>query len=327
MYNSNEFILKQRREFGDVIGDALKFMKINLQPMLSVFLTYVIPTFLLPLLIILALGFLPVFLGAFSLDPGEVVDPSIIMGSMMGIFLGMAIFMIFMLIGYMLMNLIVFGTFLAYEENGNEKVTADQIKAKIKEKFVNYLVSILILIPLMLALYFVFIFIVGISAFLGMIAVFLAFLLAMPAFIWFAVNIVNFSWIRVREDIGVGEGFSRAFGLNKGSWWSMCGVVIVSGIISAIASYAFSVPFHIFSSFAGISGFGGTESTTIMVIIAGLGFLVYMVGSAYVQQYSTVCTIMKYYDQIEKKDGSSLAAQIDELGDEPDSFFENEGEY
>jgi len=101
----------------------------------------------------------------------------------------------------------------------------------------------------------------------------------------------------------------------------------VAGIISAIASYAFSVPVHLLSSFAGISGFNATEPSTMMVIITGLGFLIYLVGSAYVQQFSTVSTIMKYYDQVEKKDGSSLVAQIDELGDTTDSFFENEGEY
>lgn len=327
METRNQLILKQRREFGDVIGDALKFMKINFQPMLTVFLTYVIPVFLIPLVIILALGYLPVFLGAFSLDAGEVTDPSVIMGSLMGMFVGMAVFVIFMIIGYMLMNLTVFGTFLAYEENENEKVTVAQIKEKIKAKFANYLISLLVIIPLMVVVYLLFIFILGVSAFLGVAVVFIVFLLAFPAFIWLWINIVNFSWIRIREDIGVGEGFSRAFSLNKGSWWSMFGVVIVSGLISTILSYAFSVPFHIFSSFAGISGFGGTESTTMMVVIAGVGFLIYMLGSAYVQQYNTVSTIVKYYDQIEKRDGSSIAAQIDELGDETDSFFENEGEY
>lgn len=327
MENRNQVILRQRREFGDVLGDALKFLKINLQPILTVFLTYVFPVFLIPFLIILLLGYLPIFLGAFSLDPGEVIDPTIVMGSVMGMFVSMAIFMIFMVIGYMLMNLTVFGAFLAYEENGYEKVTVGEIKKKIKEKFVNYLVSLLVIIPLIIALYFLFILIMGISAFLGVAFVFIVFLIGFPVFIWFWINIVNFSWIRIREDIGVGQGFSRAFALNKGSWWSMFGVVIVSGIISTILSYAFSLPFHILSGFADISGFGGTESTTFMVILAGLGFLVYMLGSAFVQQYNTASTIMKYYDQVEKKDGSSISARIDELGEDTSSFFENEGEY
>ena len=323
----NQLILNQRRDFGDVIGDGLKFMKINFKPMLNVFLTYVIPTFFLPLLIILALGYLPIFLGAFSLDSADQMDPSAAMGSMMAILSGMLIFMIFAAIGYMLLNLTVFGAFLAYEENGNMEVTAEQIKSKIKEKFSNYLISLLVLFSVMLLLYIATLLVVTISAFLGVAVVFIAFFIAGLAFVWFAINIVNFSWIRIREDVGIGEAFSRAFALTKNDWWSTFGVVFVASLMTTIAGYAFSVPFHMLSSFAGISGLEGPDSASSLVLLAGLGFLVYMVGTAYVQQYLSACTIMKYFDQVEQKDGSSIASQIDQLGDSEERFFENEGEY
>jgi len=327
MKDRNQLILNQRRDFGDVIGDGLKFMKINFKPMFTVFLTYVVPVFLIPLVLILFMGYLPIFLGAFSINPGDTIDPSTVMGSMIGILMGMLVFMVFVVIAYMIINLTVYGAFLAYEDNGNEVVTVDQIKGYIKSKFGNYLISLLILLPILIGVYILTFVMAMVGAVLGVFAVLVTFTVLGCGFLWFFISIINFSWIRVKEEVDIGEGFRRAFYLTKQNWWSTFGVLFVAGIVTTIASYAFSIPFHTALGFADISGFDSGGSSTTMIIIAGFGFLIYMLGSTYVQQFSSVCIIMKYYDQVEMKDGSSIAAQIDELGESNDSFFENEGEY
>jgi len=69
------------------------------------------------------------------------------------------------------------------------------------------------------------------------------------------------------------------------------------------------------------------SSMTGFALLMALGFLIYMLGSLFLQKYIAACTVLKYYDMVEQKDGSSVSAQIDMLGESNDSYFENEGEY
>ncbi len=328
MNTPNELILNQRRDFGDVIGDSVKFMKINFKPLLSVFLTYLVPILLIPMIVLLATGYLTQFLESMSLD-GPTIDPASSMGYMMGLMLMMFGFMLVYFLAYMVLNLSIYGAFLAYEENGNMVVTKAQIKAKIKSNFGNYLISILIYIPIIIVFYLMTMVLFMLGFALGTIATGIILLILPVVCAWFFTIIHNFSWIRIRENVGVGTGFERSFALIKNNWWSMFGVLFVSYLVVMILSYSFSIPFHLMTYFGSLS-MVETDSgigAGLMIVLSGLGFFIYLLGSLFLQQYVSACSIMKYYDMVEQRDGSSVAAQIDQLGETTESFFENEGEY
>ena len=327
MESNNKPVLKLRREFGDITGDAQKFMKVNFKPMITVFLTYVVPIFILPFIIIFALGYMPGFLKSLSMNPLLMIGTGMMSSSVVESLIGLLFFLFFMFIGYMILNLTLFGTFLAFEENGNEKVTVRQIKTNIKQKFLNYFVSLLVLIPMWVTLYLVFLFMMGICVSAGAAPTFIVFFMWLFFFTWLLVQMINFSWIRIREDVGVVEGFSRSFALNKGSWWSMFGSVFVAYIVVLIICSFFYLPFQLLTYFLVMSGIDISESSTLIMLGSGFSFLIYIIGTAYVQQFISASAIFKYYDKVVQKDGSLVLAQIEELGTESERFFENEGDY
>lgn len=327
METNNKPVLKLRREFGDITGDAQKFLKVNFKPMMTVFLTFVVPIFILPFVIIFALGYMPGFLKTLTMNPLMMLSTSVMPSSFMQSFVGILLFLFFIFIGYMIHNLTLFGAFLAFEENGYEKVTVSQIKTKIKEKFLNYFVSLVVIIPFWVTLYLVFLFMMGVCVTAGAAPTFIVFFIWFFFFIWMIIQMINFSWIRVRENVGISEGFSRAFALNKGSWWSMFGVVFVAYIVVVIFCSFFYLPFQLITYFLLVSGIDISDSSTLILLGSGLSFLIYIIGGIYIQQFISASAIFKYYDKVVQKDGSLVAAKIGELGTESERFFENEGDY
>ena len=329
MKTQNQLILKQRRDFGDVLGDSATFLKTNFKPILSVFLTLVVPLLLVPLLILMATGLLSGFIEQIS---GGMMGTSMMAGRQdalaFGFIIAMIGFLFIYFLAYMVLNLTVFGAFIAYEENGNVKVTATEIKENMKKYFGNYFVSLIMLIFMLIVLYVIAIILVMLFAQLSTVLAVFVGIAVFCFYMWFAVMISNYSWIRIRENIGVGSGIERSIALIKNNWWSMFGITIVASMAVSICSYAFSIPFYIFTFMASASMVdGGEMNTGMMAIIGGLSFFIYILGSIFLQQYVTACSVMKYYDLVEQRDGSSVAAQIDQLGESTESFFENEGEY
>lgn len=326
----NQLTLNQKRYFGDVIGDGITFMKINFKPIGLAFVTYVIPCLLIPVVGLGFFGGLDKFINFFSLGGAETVmngGAELILPILGSVF--------FFIIAYFVLYLIIYSAFLAYEDNGQIPITYEELTLKMKESWGTYLTSVLFL--------FLIVFLIGIIVsfimfiFVGMISggsgggvvakmlIFTLFMFFFFSFICYFMTILsNFVFINMREKQGVSASWSRSFALIKKNWWATFGILIVSSLISGIASYAFSVPFHLITGFGALSGVGGLSGSLMMAAVA---FLIYQLGSMFLGQYVSACTVLKYYDLVEQKDGSSIATQIDMLGESPDSFFENEGEY
>ena len=325
MNSQNELILNQRRDFGDVLGDSATFLKTNFNPILSVFLTLVVPLLLAPLLLLMATGLLSSFIEQIS---GEAMMNGNQDALAFSFVIGMLGFLLIYFLAYMALNLTVFGAFIAYEDNGNMKVTTAQIRENMKAYFGNYFVSLLVLLVGLIVLYIMAIVIVMIGAQLGVAVTIIMSIVMFCLYVWVAIVISNYSWIRIRENLGVGVALERSFALIKKNWWSMLGILLVASIAVSICSYVFSIPFYIFTFMTGASiADGEGMNTGMMAIIGGLSFFIYLLGSLFLQQYVTACSVFKYFDLVEQRDGSSVSAQIDQLGESTDSFFENEGEY
>lgn len=336
MESQNQLLLHRTRYFGDIIGDALKFMKINIRPIVRAFFTWVVPLMVAPFLLIAMMGGLTDFMDFFSFN----TEANIFQGGFATYGL-MMLWLLFFLFAYIVLNVIILGTYIAYEENGNQIVTYEEVSANISRFFMNYLGSVVILILAWLLIItligFVSFLVVSIFAggaavggggavgimvlliFLGMLGIFLFFM-------YFYTVLYNFPFINMREGFDVGKSWSRCFYLIKGNWWVTFGVLFVASIITSIASYAFLIPFYIVMGFGAFST-AETGDPTWMILLAAIMLIVSQIGRAFLMMYVSSCMTMKYYDLLERKEGGSLAKEIESLGENNGSLFENEGEY
>jgi|GEM_PF-4963172 len=171
---SKNFTLNQRRDFGDSLGDGATFLKMNFKPLLSVFLTYVVPLMILPIVLLVMTGSMSSIMDIYSFDAMSNPGDSPFQGfALVAIMLG---FFFFYGLAYLTLNLAMYGSFLAYETNGNVPVTADEIKEKMRENLGNYIVSVLVYFGLILLLYIAMIAVVWLAAFIGVGLVFILFL-------------------------------------------------------------------------------------------------------------------------------------------------------
>ena len=69
------------------------------------------------------------------------------------------------------------------------------------------------------------------------------------------------------------------------------------------------------------------------VMDSGIGFwavmtmLVGFIASLFATAYFMACINLKYFDLLEKKEGTGLQDKIDQFGTNSESFFENEGDF
>lgn len=337
MESQKQLLLNKKRYFGDVIGDAITFMKINFKPIGQAFLSYVVPFVVLPFILMALSGHMSKFLSAFTSLSTEPSSEGILL-----FYSYIGFMMLFWIIAYFFLNLIMYATFKAYDDNGNQRVSYRQVKDYISMYMGNYFVSALVLalvgigaLILVSILNGVVIMLVGTNAGSGggggvlivFLLTFIIMLLSFMVFAWIFTSLATFSYIRIKEDLAVGDAWKRSFALIKKNWWSMFGILLVSSIIMSIASYAFAIPLYMVMFFGALSSADASTPMTGTIYLGAISLIFSQLGSMFLTKYVTACSTLKYYDLVEKKDGSSIAQQIDQLGESPDSFFENEGEY
>lgn len=327
MESQNQLILNQKRYFGDTIGDGIKFFRMNIGPLTQAFFTFVFPLFVIPILLAFAFGGFDSIQKALTTS---IVNAGNSDEGLMSLFIAYGILYFVMILSYLVLALIVMSAALAYEENGNQVVTFDQIKSNMSRYFMNvsgsYLAVIAIMFVIMLGLGVFAALFTSIGGPLGAVFALLMMLVIAVVMVWFSVRITMMPYARMREGLSIGDAFNRSMRLVKGRWWSTFGVILVSSLIVSLAGMIFVIPFQVVLFSASFSGLDSGDAG-INPFLLGLTFIFSQLGSLYLYKYFMVCNIIKYYDLVENVDGTSLANEISELGNSESSFFENEGEY
>lgn len=327
MESQNQIILNQKRYFGDVIGDGIKFFRINIGVLTRAFFTFIFPIFVIPILLGFGLGSADMLRDIMVTEPSDLRNETV---STMFVVAYIAFYML-MLFTYVVLALIVQSTALAYEENGNQPASYEQVKSLMAEYFANVTtsyVSLFFVFVLCLAIFIgVFIGLVSLGGTAGMVTGMLLSFVIMIIMMWFMVKLTFVPYTHMREDVSIDGAFRRSMRLVKNNWWSTFGVLFIAGVIAGIAGMIFTLPLQILIVGANFSALGSGGDSDVNLVLLGVLFLVSQLGSLYLYQYVMTCTVLKYYDLVEKADGSSLANEIGQLGENDSSFFENEGEY
>ena len=147
----------------------------------------------------------------------------------------------------------------------------------------------------------------------------LMFFVFMPGFMYLGITLSLFFVVRTQENLSIGAAFSRCFELIKGKWWSTFGLLLVMGIIQAMAGWIVMIPYYILIFVMGFSGefdmLSDAENlsmtiVTVTVVFYALNFIVSLLGS----MLSYVALAFQYFNLVELKEATGLMQRLDTFG-------------
>jgi hypothetical protein len=319
MNTKAKFEIQKIRSFGDIIGDAFKVVTRNYQVFFKALLVYVFPVFILSSIAIYFFG----GEAANALTNPDLSDP---MGILKSVGLGMGLYYIGMLICMFFVMHITLSIVLGLKENGGDKlayeVFQENFNANLGSNLATYLVSVVGLFIIFLAGAMIAGLLFSVSGFLGGLVAFALFFFAFWVIIIFQFPII----INNDKKLGPIESVKQSFELINGRWWYSFGIILVLGIIISMIGYIFVLPIQILQITemvtTGLEG-GNPELGSL----GALSLIFSLLGSilTYTIFYSGLA--LYYYSIIELKEGGSLFNRINTIGNQEDSFFENEGEF
>lgn len=306
--------LPEIRDFGRVISDSFTLIIRNWKVLLSLFLYYVMPIFLLVSFVVFQYGSSVDLFQA--MDGGGEMPISMIISYIIsygGIILGLIV-----------VYVIFFATAQAYHYEPEEKLTVADVNPYLRKSLAPTLIGFLGMVGLILTfglLCFLFAFVLGAVG-----GVLLFFLLMFPL-IYAMLPLSFLPYVMVHEQIGFVDAFKRCFVIIKNNWWNTFGVYFVGSIISNFISGIFILPAYIifFVQLMSTVQSGNVNPESgpwfgFFMIMVTLGTLVSSIYTLSVQ-------VLKYHDLAERADGKTIFDRIDNLGKKEVSNFENEGEY
>lgn len=313
------FEIQKIRSFGEILGDAFKVVTKNYQVFLKALLVYVFPVFILSSIAIYFLG----GEAANALTNPDLSDP---MGIIKSLGLGMGLYYLGMIICIFFVIHITLSIVLGLKEEGGMKleyrVFQENFNQNLGSNLATYLVSIISLFILFLVGAMITGLLFSISGVLGGLTGFGLFIFV----IWISIIFQFPTIINNDKKLGPLESVKRSFELIKGRWWYTFGILIVLGIIISLIGYIFVMPIQIIQVMkmvtSGLEGgnpdLGSLGSLSLIFSLLGsiLTYTIYFSGMA-----------LYYYSVIELKEGGSLFNRINTIGNQEDSFFENEGEF
>jgi hypothetical protein len=127
--------------------------------------------------------------------------------------------------------------------------------------------------------------------------------------VWFSIMFSLAVPVVVLERQGPARALARSWQLVRRSFWRVLGILLLAGIVVAVAGFVLQLPFTLLEAVAGGSGgiFGLTASRSVAaVIIAGVGSIV---AGAVTRPISAGVTVLLYLDLRMRKEGLDLALQ------------------
>ncbi|MDR9414979.1 MAG: hypothetical protein RI564_01755 [Gracilimonas sp.] len=139
---------------------------------------------------------------------------------------------------------------------------------------------------------------------------FSAFLFLIPA-IYVGVKIFLAPATSILENLNPIDAIIRSWQLTKGHWWFTLGVYLIMNIISSFMSYTLIIPLSIIMGFLGISG---AENESSIMSLMGIFYGLVIVIASLFSILILIAMCLHYFNLIERKEGTGLRQQIEELG-------------
>lgn len=285
--NKPEIELKKERDFSDVFNASFAFITQELKMLFQVISLYAgVPIILA--VIMSAYYTQDIFTSVFQVMQGNGGSntPS-----------GWLIFLtlIFGVLAQLFLNGLVPAYFGEYEEKGKGNFST----VDVWNRFLRHFGAI-----------------IGYSLVVGVILIFGFIFLIIPAiYLWVPLSFVLY--VKIIENKGFGDTFSRCFQLVRNNWWITFGIILLSYLIVSIVGTLFSMPAMIFSGVEGFLVGSGQKDVVdsdsfafiITTIIGGLGqYLIYPV--------LYVLIAFQYYNLREQKDRDTLMDKVSAINED-----------
>nr|WP_234808142.1 hypothetical protein [Mycolicibacillus trivialis] len=128
---------------------------------------------------------------------------------------------------------------------------------------------------------------------------------ALVGFVYLYVALVFAPVAIVLEQQPVIESIKRSFALVRNSFWRIAGILVLTGIVTAVVAFAIGIPFGLLGLAFGGS-IGSTTGSIGSVIVAAIGGIV---AQVVVQPFSCGVTVLLYTDRRIRAEAFDLVLQ------------------
>jgi hypothetical protein len=127
--------------------------------------------------------------------------------------------------------------------------------------------------------------------------------------VWLSIMFSLAVPVVVLERQGPVAALARSWRLVRRSFWRVLGILLLAGIVVAVAGFVLQLPFSLLEALAGGSGgvFGLTASRSVAAVI--IGAVGTIVAGAVTRPISAGVTVLLYLDMRMRKEGLDLALQ------------------
>ena len=306
----NYIPLRVNRDFGDIITTYFDFFKQNIKKFTNVFLSYN-GIFLIGLLIasyLLVSGFIGLI--AYENTPNR-FSSGIELEEKYTIFMvagGILFFLIFIMV--LVLNYALASSYMIkYEDNKTNNFSKKEVWEYTKSQFGNILVFILLLIPI----YFAFIVVSLIFAFIPIVGFFVQYILQFFIAAWIGVSFYDM----LQNKKGVTEGLGEGWNLVTKNFWKSVGVNFILGLLIAILMMiALIIPGVIIGvyTFHVVENNVDYSTSVVSTVIYTLGTCLFLIIAIYGQCLSQFVNGILYYALHEKTYNINARSKIEQIG-------------
>ena len=306
----NYIPLRVNRDFGDIITTYFDFFKQNIKKFTNVFLSYN-GIFLVGLLIasyLLVSGFIGLI--AYENTPNR-FSSGIELEEKYTIYMvagGILFFLIFIMV--LVLNYALASSYMIkYENNHNNNFNKKEVWEYTKSQFGNILVFILLLIPI----YFVFIIVSLIFAFIPIVGLFVQYILQFFIAAWLGVSFYDM----LQNKKGVTEGLGEGWNLVTKNFWKSVGVNFILGLlIGILMMIALIIPGVIIGvyTFHVVENNVDYSTSVVSTVIYTLGTCLFFIIAVYGQCLSQFVNGILYYALHEKTYNVNTRSKIEQIG-------------
>lgn len=300
-------VLRQRRDFGQTIGDSFTFMRQNWKPIWKAVLLVCGPAVVLGVALFSGAIFQTFTRVTALSDPYATGNDT----SMMWFVL--LVYPVFIFAGVMV-EALVHEYIAAYERNEHASLSTSKLFGRALGQFWPYL-GILLMVGLVLGLVLTPVFLTAAAGHVGLI--FLVFVACFCVFVWLAIAYMLAPMSRADLRTGVIASLGRSFTMIKGNWWATFGLIFVMYLIISMIQGILFMPFYLIGIVGIVSGLEpGAFSTPPVwaMVMIGLGYLMALLAGFLCMPLLRAATSMWYYSLVEQKESKGLQDRLQNLG-------------
>lgn len=282
--------LRKSRDFGDIISDTFKYIRVHFKTLGKALLLFVLPVVIISGVLISS-SFVTM-MDFDSLANPETMDANALAQQTSSFLAKFFIGMFLFAINFILIYVIVF-KHMHFVDKGITDITPNMLVEGLGKNFIGI---------------FAILFITATATVIGL------FLFIIPG-IYIAIKFSLAPAIFIIEDESISDALSRSWDATKDYWWFTFGMNIVMSIIMNFTSYIFIIPMYFIIGIVAFASGDGADSMQSIGFIISILYGLSIVVPALLYCIPISSQALVYFNIHERKTGQSMLDKIDSLGE------------